>query len=75
MTASNDSLQSREENYNRPRGFWVGGMRSWAPGGALQGPVVRIARDALWAEQSEFESTGTVEVRRVLFAQCVVYSC
>ena len=74
MTASSDSLQSREENYNRPREFWVGGVRSWAPGGALQGPVVRIARDALWAEQSEFESTGTVEVRRVLFAKSVGHS-
>ena len=72
MMASNEGLQSHKENYNRPRAFWVGWAGSWALGGALQGSVVRIARGALWAEQIDFESTGTVKVRRVLNAQCVV---
>ena len=62
-------------NYNRPWGFWAGGVRSWAPGGALQGPVLRIARGALWAEKIEIESTGIGSVRRVLIAECVVHSC
>ena len=73
MTASNEGLQSREENYNRPLVFWAGGVRSWAPGGALQGSVVRFERGALWAQKIDFESTGTVKVRRVLNALCVVH--
>ena len=56
-------------NYNRPRGFWAGEVRSWAPGDALPGPVVGIAWGALWAEHHELESTGTVKVRRVLNVQ------